>query len=267
MKILICLILLALIYFIYKKFFANNKPLDGEQISVDSKQESAVSLTNKSATDNSAAMTDGEMTERVTGEDVGNTDSEKGVVAAAVAATAAVATGAATAAVDSMTPSADSANSRTDSASASQSNSASAGKASTASSSDSVEINGGHSLPVEHLVGVDRRTGKALRAMGISDTLTLAAASAEKLQAAGLDTAATKTLQAQAALSALSGVTPHEASVLASCGIDSVATLAKQDPAELVAKLEKVNRYTGALKSAPGVQQLQRLISTANVAA
>lgn len=209
MKIIIGLILLALIYFIYKK-------VTGDKASLEHTSDASSNAVPSSATE---AKTD-------TAADNQVTDTSTSGVASATAAVA----------------------------------SAAVSNASNAASLSS-------SLPLEHLVGIDRRAGKALRALGITDMNALLSAGADKLSAAGFDAAAAKTLQAQAALSALPGVSPHEASVLASSGIDSITALASQDPSELLSKVARANKSTGALKAAPGVQQLQRLISSAKAAA
>ena len=211
MKIIIGLVVLALIYFIYKKVTGDKAALEHTPDTSPSPASSPASdaasePASESAADSSADSIDG----------------------AAVAAAAVV---------------------------------------STAAASASSAVSANSSLPLEHLVGIDRRAGKALRALGITDMNALLGAGADKLSAAGFDTAAAKALQAQAALSALPGVTPHEASVLASSGIDSIAALASQDPSDLLSKVARANKGTGALKTAPGVQQLQRLISSAKAAA
>ena len=211
MKIIIGLVILALIYFIYKKVTGDKASLEHTPDASSSAAPSTASETVSDSADTTAESND-----------------DASAVGAAAAAVA----------VASATP-----------------------------SDVSNAIPASNSLPLEHLVGIDRRGGKALRALGITDMDTLLSAGTDKLSAAGFDPAAAKALQAQAALSALPGVTPHETSVLASSGIDSIAALANQDPNELLAKVARANKGTGALKSAPGVQQLQRLISSAKAAA
>lgn len=209
MKIIIGLVVLALIYFIYKKVTGDKASLEHTpETSPSAANETASESVSKAAADTAPDSTDG-----------------ASVAAAALAAVSDTASSAASA----------------------------------------VSISS--SLPLEHLVGIDRRAGKALRALGITDMNALLSAGADKLSAAGFGTAAAKALQAQAALSALPGVTPHEASVLACSGIDSIAALASQDPSDLLSKVARANKGTGALKTAPGVQQLQRLISSAKAAA
>lgn len=211
MKIIIGLVVLALIYFIYKKVTGDKGPLEHTP------------ETSSSAAPNAAdETTSGSVSEATTQSATDSVDGASVAAAAAVSATA---------------------------------------------SSAACTVSASNSLPLEHIVGIDRRAGKALRALGITDMNALLSAGADKLSAAGFDTAAAKTLQAQAALSALAGVTSHEASVLASSGIDSIATLASQNPTDLLSKVARANKSTGAMKSAPGVQQLQRLISTAKAAA
>lgn len=213
MKIIIGLVVLALIYFIYKK-------VTGDKASLEHTPE-----TSSSAAPSAADETASESVSEATTESATDSTDGASVAAAALAAVSATASSAASA------------------------------------------VSASSSLPLEHLIGIDRRAGKALRALGITDMSALLSAGADKLSAAGFDTAAAKALQAQAALSALPGVTPHEASVLASSGMDSIAALASQDPSELLSKVARANKATGALKTAPGVQQLQRLISSAKAAA
>lgn len=221
MKILISLILLALIYFLFRKFTAGKST--PEQLT------SAATPTDTLADSNTDAELD---------------DSAAVEPSATVSAAAATETPIAT-----------------------ETASASSVQASTTSSTASPPSRASQSLPIEHLEGIDRRTGKTLRALGINDLDSLVVASNDTLEAAGFQAAAAKVLRAQAALSTLSGITPSEVSVLAKSGIDSIANLAEQDPAGLLARVAQTNRGSSALKSAPGVQQLQRLISSAKAAA
>lgn len=136
---------------------------------------------------------------------------------------------------------------------------------SAASQTDAAEAH--KTLPLEHLVSINRSTGATLRALGVSDLASLAGANTETLIAAGFEGATANNLKAQAALSALPGVSPHELMALAASGVDSVASLAKEQPQTLAARIEKSNRDVGSLKSGLGIQQLQRIIGAANATA
>ena len=229
MKIVIAVILIALIFFLFRKFTAGKTT--SEQPS------SNDSLTSAEAT----ATTVAEKTHSAAEKTVDST-----TAAAAAAGTAvAGAVAAATAEVTSTNTS---------------------GVTESATSAPSPPA-AGSSLPIEHLEGVDRQTGKTLRGLGIKDTVSLLNASEDTLEAAGIDQAAAKLLQAQASLSALPDATPSEISALANSGIDSIKSLAQQTPEQLLTIVARTNRGSATLKSAPGVQQLQRLISRAKAVA
>jgi len=228
MKIVIAVILIALIFFLFRKFTAGKTT--SEQPS------SNDSLTSAEAT----ATTVAEKTHSAAEKTVDSTTAAAAAAGTAVAGAVAVAT----AKVTSI-------------------NTSDAESAASAPSSPAA----GSSLPIEHLEGVDRQTGKTLRGLGIKDTVSLLNASEDTLEAAGIDQAAAKLLQAQASLSALPDATPSEISALANSGIDSIKSLAQQTPEQLLTIVARTNRGSATLKSAPGVQQLQRLISRAKAVA
>lgn len=121
-------------------------------------------------------------------------------------------------------------------------------------------------LPLEHLVSINSKTAATLRALGISDLQSLADANAETLMAAGFEGTAARNVKAQALLSALPGVSPHELSALAASGVSSIASLAKEEAEKLAVRVDKSNRRIGSLKTGLGIQQLRRIIGAANAA-
>lgn len=121
-------------------------------------------------------------------------------------------------------------------------------------------------LPVEHLFGINRSLGKTLRSAGVFTVQDIVRNSTGQLEAIGINRSEAKKLHAQASLSTLPGATPHEIAALVESGVESLQSLANQQPSELLAKIARTSRNWGTLKSPLGSQQLRRLIESAKAA-
>lgn len=94
--------------------------------------------------------------------------------------------------------------------------------------------------PVIELEGIGEVYSKALKKAGVSDTRRLWQADAETVaEAAGASQKVARRWQAQAELMALDEVGPQYAELLVRSGVTSIEELKRQDPAELLKKIER----------------------------